>query len=763
MMTLKQRLACGLPMAAASLCLTMLMTPQTMAESRILAVADFGSSPSNDTPDGCDDLLWHDFTTGEVVIHYLNDDGVSVRNVIGSISDIELLAPGNGYFSSDTILVNDEGTGGIGLAAKLNVTGPIAEVNIVDAGRDYVNGEALSITNTEEVGGVDFSAIVLTADGGVGTGQIAKVKVADGGSGYTPGSALVLTAMPPDNNPDNMAVATVFVGVDGTVQDEDSATPPLLVESGSGFITTPTWIVAGDQPANTANRAVIQAVLFGGIDSVFILNNGTGYTEEPEFQIGDGSNGALAQFTTSRGPGPISSAVVIQPGRNYALAPTVTVDTETGGGASFSLPINLEGPGALTSDASDAPLLVGGPGWQATGGDLDGDGDNDIIWRHAGREETHLWFMEGGEQVDAGLVPANASARWKIIGTGDFDGDGDEDIFWFDRLLGRCAIWDILYIEGEPDRWLGPNTTYAGWVPNRDWAPFSVQDITSAHDGPEILWGNMDNGAVAIRMRYPNNPAYVEHAMYARTVFGERVHAAEAWFPRHQGDMDANGRNDDIFWHNQDTGDTAVWRMHLNVLVQSDVVRFEGAPANTNYTPVGVGHFAPEPAAGQSEIHHANIFWRQNFTHNTVSWQMDRTQSAGGSSAAGDDDVHNSVGDYDDTTPLTRPYDIFQAMRITVDGLGQTLTLPDGGSGGGNGGDFDGRNGGGDSDYDIDQFVATDPTTWPDGVNNADEMIAWLGQNVSADDPNTWPSGINSQAEFESWLIQVTLVLASLP
>lgn len=763
MKTIAQRLTCGLTLASAGFCMALLMTPQAMAESRILAVVDLGSSPSNGTPDGCDDLLWHDFATGEVVVHYLNDDGVSVRNVIGSISDIDLLAAGNGYFSSDAIVVNDEGTGGIGLEATMNVVGPIAEVSMLDAGRDYVNGQALTVTNPDDVGGSDFSAIVLTADGGVGAGQVAKVKVADGGRGYTPGSALALIALPPNGDINDAAIATVFVGADGTVQDEDSATPPLLVESGTGFITTPQWTISGDQPFDPANRAVIQAVLFGGIDSVFILDSGTGYTGDPEFQVGDGSAGALAQFTTSRGPGPIESVTVSQPGRNYALAPTVTVDSVAGGGASFEVPINTEGPGALSSDSSDAPLLVGGPGWQVTGGDLDGDGDNDLIWRNAAREETHLWFMEDGQQIDAGLVPANASARWKIIGTGDFDVDGDEEIFWFDRLLGRCAIWDIIHVQGQPELWLGPSTTYAGWVPNRDWAPFAVQEITSVHEGPEILWGNMDTGAVAIRMRYRDNPGYVEHAMYAQTPSGERVEAGEAWLPRHQGDLDANGRRDDIFWHNQETGDTAVWRMHLNVLIQSDVVRFEGAPANTNYTPVGVGHFSPDTESGQSEVHHANVFWRQNLTHNTVSWQMDRTQGGGGSAAA-DDDVHNSVGDYDDTTPLARPYDVFQAMRLTVEGIGQVLTRPaDGGNGGGNGGDLDGGDGGGgNANYDINTFVATNPATWPEGVNSGDEMIAWIGQNVSADDPNTWPDSVTNEAEFENWLIQTTLVLASL-
>ena len=59
---------------------------------------------------------------------------------------------------------------------------------------------------------------------------------------------------------------------------------------------------------------------------------------------------------------------------------------------------------------------------------------------------------------------------------------------------------------------------------------------------------------------------------------------------------------------------------------------------------------------------------------------MDRTQGGGGSAAA--DDVHNSVGDYDDTTSLTRPYSIFQAILLDVQGITQILTrLADGGNG----------------------------------------------------------------------------------
>ena len=101
------------------------------------AVGDFGSCRENDTPDGIDDLLWHDEETAIVAIQYLNADGVSVRNVPGSVANIRILNRGDGYFSSDELILGHEGTGGQGFVCELNIIGPIDDVIINDPGRDY--------------------------------------------------------------------------------------------------------------------------------------------------------------------------------------------------------------------------------------------------------------------------------------------------------------------------------------------------------------------------------------------------------------------------------------------------------------------------------------------------------------------------------------------------------------------------------------------------------------------------------------------------
>ena len=67
-----------------------------------------------------------------------------------------------------------------------------------------------------------------------------------------------------------------------------------------------------------------------------------------------------------------------------------------------------------------------------------------------------------------------------------------------------------------------------------------------------------------------------------------------------------------------------------------------------------------------------------------------------------------------------------------------------------------------DDEFDLDDFDPLDMSTWPDGVETCDEMIAWLGNNIFANDPTTWPDGVDSEAELATWLIQMVTLLDSI-
>ena len=105
--------------------------------------------------------------------------------------------------------------------------------------------------------------------------------------------------------------------------------------------------------------------------------------------------------------------------------------------------------GKWTADQNGELILDDAPNpggadeaWGLPGtGDFDGDGRDDLLWRHSsGAISTWLATPSGGFEVD----PANAftavPAEWRIIGIGNYDGEGPDDILW-QHSGGAVALW----------------------------------------------------------------------------------------------------------------------------------------------------------------------------------------------------------------------------------------------------------------------------------------------------------------------------------
>ncbi|WP_162374644.1 reprolysin-like metallopeptidase [Pseudoxanthomonas sangjuensis] len=78
--------------------------------------------------------------------------------------------------------------------------------------------------------------------------------------------------------------------------------------------------------------------------------------------------------------------------------------------------------------------------WRVAGvGDFDGDGRSDILWRHAVTGANSIW--KSANRNTSQTVAAVTDINWRVAGVGDFDGDGRSDILWRHAVTGANSIW----------------------------------------------------------------------------------------------------------------------------------------------------------------------------------------------------------------------------------------------------------------------------------------------------------------------------------
>ncbi|MEO8426550.1 MAG: VCBS repeat-containing protein, partial [Verrucomicrobiota bacterium] len=148
------------------------------------------------------------------------------------------------------------------------------------------------------------------------------------------------------------------------------------------------------------------------------------------------------------------------------------------------------------------PILTGDTNYYVVGtGDFNGDGYDDILWRHKSVDLTYVWYLNGTNFMAAAQVPYFPGLGWYASATGDFNNDGYTDIVWRETApLGRIAIW---YMN---------NVTLLGGF-------FATQSVASqgwqiAGAGPFNRLGNCDlvwrysDGSDALWLMISNNLSY---------------------------------------------------------------------------------------------------------------------------------------------------------------------------------------------------------------------------------------------------------------
>ena len=431
------------------------------------------------------------------------------------------------------------------------------------------------------VGGVAVGTIVKDSAEPVPTFSIGNTSVREGQSGLRD-LVFDVTLQPPSPYPAQVDFATSALTAQAGIDYFDVSGTLALPAGASRRITMP---VRGDRvvEANETLLVHLSNPSFGtaaGSDAIgTIVDDDRRDTGDLD---GDGHSDILWR---SVGPGPFEGALFVWLMNGAAIAgaaPLATIGTDwviqgvadfNGDGKADILWRNVN-PSA--SDAGklylwmmDGPQVVGQGytgqqadlGWQVQAvGDLDDDGNADIVWRRTGAGPDagamFLWRMDGTTVV-GGTYLDSISADWQIQRVADFNGDGKADILW--RNVGTGPDKDNLYLWLMDGGQVVAGTGYTNAQADAGWQVQAVGDLDG--DGnADIVWRKvgpgLDTGALFVWL------------MDGRNVIGSSYLAAISTDWQILGTADFNGDgNADILWRDMnpsapDAGKLYIWMMN---------------------------------------------------------------------------------------------------------------------------------------------------------------------------------------------------------
>ncbi len=168
-------------------------------------------------------------------------------------------------------------------------------------------------------------------------------------------------------------------------------------------------------------------------------------------------------------------------------------------------------------------LLMGPAGtlereWAVTAiGDLNADGTDDVVIRHVGSAsitgtgKVLAWLVEDGQVVDVSVMNTGIPLSWRTEACADLDGDGDDDILWRNRDTGDVNAWLVqnalkqsgAFVKNVSLSWAILNADdynddhgYDGNGCDDDGDDLNRDDYADDHGGSNADDSNVDSGAV---------------------------------------------------------------------------------------------------------------------------------------------------------------------------------------------------------------------------------------------------------------------------
>jgi phosphatidylserine/phosphatidylglycerophosphate/cardiolipin synthase-like enzyme len=190
----------------------------------------------------------------------------------------------------------------------------------------------------------------------------------------------------------------------------------------------------------------------------------------------------------------------------------------------------------------------------------------DLLWRHDTQGWLAAWHMNGVTMTGASAVSINqmTDANWRIAGSGDLNGDGDPDIVWQHDATGGLAAWLLRGTQVVSTQYLSISHQRVS-----TWKIRGVGD-TNGDRLADLVWQNQADGALAVWFMSGTRVIATQHLSIPRI-------ASRSWQIRALGDTNGDGRAD-IVWHNGATGELALWFLNGSLVTATHRLSIRAVP-----------------------------------------------------------------------------------------------------------------------------------------------------------------------------------------
>jgi hypothetical protein len=148
--------------------------------------------------------------------------------------------------------------------------------------------------------------------------------------------------------------------------------------------------------------------------------------------------------------------------------------------------------GANQTDVQFVTPRNPGTNWMVVGvADINRDGYSDIVFQNSASLDIFVWYMRGATQVGgAFLNPRNPGAGWNVVAVGDLNNDGQADLLFQNSTTNQVYVWFMRSDTKVSEGFLAPANPGAGG------SVAGLVDLLGT-GRPQIIYQNTSTGALA--------------------------------------------------------------------------------------------------------------------------------------------------------------------------------------------------------------------------------------------------------------------------